>query len=72
MTEYNELNIYDVNCDNINDLLNMKQNVMKEVVPVNIVNDEKYRQLRSIIIQQKSIIKKQAEQIKVLKISIDQ
>jgi len=72
MTEYNELNIYDVNCDNIDDLLNMKQNVMKEVVPVNIVNDEKYRQLRSIIIQQKSIIKKQAEQIKVLKISIDQ
>ena len=72
MTEYNELNIYDVNCDNIDDLLNMKQNVMKEVVPVNIVNDEKYRQLRSIIIQQKSIIKKQSEQIKVLKISIDQ
>tara|TARA_B100000787_G_scaffold4237_1_gene3173 strand:+ start:379 stop:597 length:219 start_codon:yes stop_codon:yes gene_type:complete len=72
MTEYNELNIYDVNCDNINDLLNMKQNSMKEVVPVNIVNDEKYRQLRSIIIQQKSIIKKQSEQIKVLKISIDQ
>ena len=72
MSSNNELNIYDVNCDNIDDLLNMKQNVMKEVVPVNIVNDEKYRQLRSIIIQQKSIIKKQAEQIKVLKISIDQ
>ena len=72
MSSNNELNIYDVNCDNIDGLLNMKQNVMKEVVPVNIVNDEKYRQLRSIIIQQKSIIKKQAEQIKVLKISIDQ
>ena len=62
-----ELYMYDVECDNINDMLQKKQDDVKQHVPVNAVNDEKYRELRSIILQQKSIIKQQADQIRLLK-----
>ena len=62
-----ELYMYDVECDNINDMLQKKQNDVKQNVPVSAVNDEKYRELRSIILQQKSIIKQQADQIRLLK-----
>ena len=62
-----ELYMYDVECDNINDMLQKKQDDVKQNVPVNAVNDEKYRELRSIILQQKSIIKQQADQIRLLK-----
>jgi len=67
MDDNNELDIYDVNCDNINEILLKKENIAKETIPVNIINDEKYRQLRSIIVQQKKIILQQADQINVLK-----
>ena len=67
MDDNNELDIYDVNCDNINEILLKKENIAKETIPVNIINDEKYRQLRSIIVQQKKIILQQADQIKTLK-----
>ena len=67
MDDNNELDIYDVNCDNINEILLKKENIAKETIPVNVINDEKYRQLRSIIVQQKKIILQQADQIKVLK-----
>jgi len=66
MSSNNELNMYDVNCDNINDLLNHKQDKIKEVVPVNITNDNKYRELRKIIVQQKKIIKEQDDKIRTL------
>jgi len=66
MSSNNELNMYDVNCDNINDLLNHKQAKIKEVVPVNITNDNKYRELRKIIVQQKKIIKEQDDKIRTL------
>jgi len=62
-----ELYMYDVECDNINEILLKKENIAKETIPVNIINDEKYRQLRSIIVQQKKIILQQADQIKTLK-----
>jgi hypothetical protein len=62
-----ELYMYDVECDNINDMLQKKQDDVKQNVPVSAVNDEKYRELRSIILQQKSIIKQQADQIRLLK-----
>ena len=62
-----ELYMYDVECDNINDLLQKKQDDVKQHVPVNAVNDQKYRELRSIIVQQKKIIKQQSDQIKLLK-----
>ena len=62
-----ELYMYDVECDNINDMLQKKQDDVKQHVPVNAVNDEKYGELRSIILQQKSIIKQQADQIRLLK-----
>jgi len=67
MDDNNELDIYDVNCDNINEILLKKENIAKETIPVNVINDEKYRQLRSIIVQQKKIILQQADQIKTLK-----
>ena len=67
MDDNNELDIYDVNCDNINEILLKKENIAKETIPVNVINDEKYRHLRSIIVQQKKIILQQADQIKVLK-----
>ena len=62
-----ELYMYDVECDNINDMLQKKQEDVKKNVPVSAINDEKYRELRSIILQQKSIIKQQADQIRLLK-----
>ena len=62
-----ELYMYDVECDNINDMLQKKQDDVKQNVPVSAVNDEKYRELRSIILQQKSIIKQQSDQIRLLK-----
>ena len=67
MDEINELDLYDVNCDNINEILLKKENIAKETIPVNVINDEKYRHLRSIIVQQKKIILQQADQIAVLK-----
>ena len=67
MDDISELDLYDVNCDNINEILLKKENIAKETIPVNIINDEKYRQLRSIIVQQKKIILQQADQIAVLK-----
>ena len=67
MDENNELNMYDVECENIDEILRMKQNKVKENVPVNIINDEKYRELRGIILKQKQIIKKQADEIALLK-----
>ena len=67
MDDNNELDIYDLNCDNINEILLKKENIAKETIPVNVINDEKYRHLRSIIVQQKKIILQQADQIKVLK-----
>ena len=66
MDDINELDLYDVNCDNINEILLKKENIAKETIPVNVINDEKYRHLRSIIVQQKNIIKQQADQIKTL------
>ena len=62
-----ELYMYDVECDNINDMLQKKQDDVKQNVPVSAINDEKYRELRSIILQQKSIIKQQSDQIRLLK-----
>jgi hypothetical protein len=67
MDDINELDLYDVNCDNINEILLKKENIAKETIPVNVINDEKYRHLRSIIVQQKKIILQQADQIAVLK-----
>tara|TARA_Y100000768_G_C23679866_1_gene541754 strand:- start:32 stop:247 length:216 start_codon:yes stop_codon:yes gene_type:complete len=60
----NELNLYDVDCDNINNMLMKKEELVKEKVPVNVINDQKYRELRRIILEQKKIIKEQADRIK--------
>ena len=61
-----ELNMYDVECDNINNMLLKKEELIKEKVQVNIINDNKYRELRTIILQQKKLIKEQADRIKSL------
>ena len=61
-----ELNLYDVDCDNINNMLMKKEELVKEKVPVNVMNDQKYRELRRIILEQKKIIKEQADRIKSL------
>ena len=39
-----ELKMYDVDCDNINDMLLKKEELVKEKVPVNVMNDNKYRE----------------------------
>ena len=61
-----ELNMYDVECDNINNMLLKKEELIKERVPVNVINDKKYRELRSIILEQKKIIREQADRIRSL------
>ena len=61
-----ELNMYDVECDNINNMLLKKEELVKERVPVNIINDQKYRELRGIILEQKKIIREQSDRIKSL------
>ena len=61
-----ELNMYDVECDNINNMLLKKEELVKERVPVNVINDNKYRELRTIILQQKKLIKEQADRIRSL------
>ena len=66
-----ELNMYDVECDNINNMLLKKEELIKERVPVNVMNDNKYRELRGIILAQKKIIKEQADRIRSLESMID-
>tara|TARA_B100000035_G_scaffold282862_1_gene264691 strand:- start:849 stop:1082 length:234 start_codon:yes stop_codon:yes gene_type:complete len=61
-----ELSMYDVECDNINNMLLKKEEIVKERVPVNVMNDNKYKELRSIIVKQKKTIKEQADRIKSL------
>ena len=61
-----ELNMYDVECDNINNMLLKKEELVKERVPVNVMNDNKYRELRSIIVQQKKTIKTLEDRIRSL------
>ena len=36
-----ELKMYDVECDNINNMLLKKEELVKERVPVNVINDKK-------------------------------
>ena len=66
-----ELSMYDVECDNINNMLLKKEELVKEKVPVNVMNDKKYRELRGIILEQKKIIKEQADRIRSLESMID-
>ena len=61
-----ELNMYDVECDNINNMLLKKEELVKERIPVNVMNDNKYRELRSIIVQQKKTIKTLEDRIRSL------
>lgn len=66
-----ELSMYDVECDNINNMLLKKEELVKENFPVNVMNDKKYRELRGIILEQKKIIKEQADRIRSLESMID-
>ena len=65
-----ELNMYDVECDNINNMLLKKEELVKERVPVNVMNDHKYRELRRIIVQQKETIKKLEDRVRVLESTV--
>ena len=38
MDDISELDLYDVNCDNINEILLKKENIAKETIPVNVIN----------------------------------
>tara|TARA_A100001015_G_C14676939_1_gene589161 strand:+ start:515 stop:730 length:216 start_codon:yes stop_codon:yes gene_type:complete len=71
MDENLELKMYDVNCDNINNLLLKKEEIVKDKVPVNVINDKKYRELRRIILEQKKIIKEQEDRIKTLESALN-
>ena len=52
-----ELNLYNIECNNIQDILNRKKNVSKEV---SSNNDEKYRELRKTIM----ILRKENSELK--------
>ena len=65
-----ELNMYDVECDNINDMLLKKEEFVKKRVPVNVMNDTKYRELRRIIVQQKKTIKELEDRVKLLESTV--
>ncbi len=66
-----ESKLYDVECDSINQMLLKKEELVKETVPVNVINDESYRKLRGIILQQKKLIKEQQDKIRTLEALID-
>ena len=66
-----ESKLYDVECDSINQMLLKKEELVKETVPVSAINDESYRRMRGIILQQKKLIKEQADKIRSLEALID-
>lgn len=66
-----ESKLYDVECDSINQMLLKKEELVKETVPVNVINDESYRRMRGIILQQKKLIKEQEDKIRSLEALID-
>jgi hypothetical protein len=66
-----ESKLYDVECDSINQMLLKKEELVKETVPVNVTNDESYRRMRGIILQQKKLIKEQEDKIRSLEALID-
>ena len=66
-----ESKLYDVECESINQMLLKKEELVKETVPVNVINDESYRKLRGIILQQKKLIKEQQDKIRTLEALID-
>ena len=66
-----ESKLYDVECDSINQMLLKKEDLVKENVPVNVINDESYRRMRGIILQQKKLIKEQSDKIRSLEALID-
>ncbi len=66
-----ESKLYDVECESINQMLLKKEELVKETVPVNVINDESYRRMRGIILQQKKLIKEQEDKIRSLEALID-
>ena len=59
-----ELNLYNIECNNIQDILNRKKNVSKEV---SSNNDEKYRELRKIIMLLRKENSELKTQLKIFK-----
>jgi hypothetical protein len=59
----NELDIYNIDCENIENIINKNK---PEELEVSVKNDEKYRELRTIILNQKKEIKNLNTQLKIL------
>lgn len=59
-----ELNLYNIECNNIQDILNRKKNVSKEVASN---NDEKYRELRKTIMLLRKENSELKSQLKIFK-----
>lgn len=59
-----ELNLYNIECNNIQDILNRKKNVSKEV---SSNNDEKYRELRKTIMLLRKENSELKTQLKIFK-----
>ena len=59
----NELDIYNIDCENIENIINKNK---PEELEVSVKNDEKYRELRTIIMNQKKEIKNLNTQLKIL------
>jgi len=63
-----ELELYNINCDGIENILINKNN---EQTDISAKNDQKYRDLRKIILSQKKTIEDQADKIKILETIIN-
>ncbi len=59
-----ELNLYNIECNNIQDILNRKKNVSKEV---SSNNDEKFRELRKTIMLLRKENSELKSQLKIFK-----
>ena len=59
-----ELNLYNIECNNIQDILNRKKNVSKEV---SSNNDDKYRELRKTIMLLRKENSELKTQLKIFK-----
>ena len=63
-----ELELYNINCDGIENILINKNDGQTDI---SAKNDQKYRDLRKIILSQKKVIEEQADKIKILETIIN-
>ena len=63
-----ELELYNINCDGVENILINKNDGQTDI---SAKNDQKYRDLRKIILSQKKVIEEQEDKIKILETIIN-